>query len=255
MKAFIVADMRRIDKASAICRANGYGLETQVLVNPFLMERPDWLAQHRRIMAGLSPLSLHAPFVDIDLGSDDPAVAAFTRQQFEWACEVAGELGVEHIVIHGDRARVADDLAAWQDRAIQTIRHLLSCAPPQLQFYIENTPLATVQQIMDLDAAVDDSRLMVNLDIGHAFLEMGAEFLDFIGPLGDRIGYAHLHSNDGQSDIHLGLHEGLVPVEQACRAIEQYAPKATWSLEVDAGVFEASLLWLAEKGFLPEPVL
>jgi len=254
MKAFVMADMRRIDKAAPICRANGYGLETQVLVNPFLMEVDGWLETHREMMAGLSPLGLHAPFEGVDIGNGDAEVAAFTRKQLLWAAEASEYFGVEHIVVHGDGAAGCDDFPGWKTRALETLRWLLDETRDHLHIYLENTPMAMIDQMLAVYTELDHPRMTLNLDIGHAFLEPEQKVVEWIETLGDRIGYSHLHNNNGKADRHQGVHDGAMACDEVLAALNEHAPDAIWSLEVDAGAFEDSLLWLAEHEFLPQPV-
>lgn len=254
MKAFVMADMRRLDKAAPICRANGYGLETQILVNPFLMEVDGWQATHREMMADLSPLGLHAPFEGVDIGHSDPEVEASTRQKLTWAVEVSEDFGVEHIVVHGDGAAGADDFAAWKAKALETLSWLLGESPDHIHIYLENTPMAMIDQMLAVYTEFDHPRMTLNLDIGHAFIEPQPRVIEWIEILGDRIGYSHLHNNNGKADRHQGVHDGEMACAEVLAALNEHAPEAIWSLEVDAGAFEDSLRFLAKHGFLPEPV-
>jgi len=254
MQALVMADMRRIDMAAPLCRTNGYGLETQVLVNPFLMEEDGWLDRHRNMMEGLWPLALHAPFEGVDIGSGDADVQAFTRKQLLWACEISGQLKAEHIVVHGDGAAAAEDFPAWKARALETMRWLADESSDRLHFYLENTPMAMVDQMLAVYTELDHPKWKLNLDVGHAFLEPDQRPVEWIKILGDRIGYSHMNSNDGKADRHQGLHEGGLPSYDICVALNEHAPNAIWSLEVDAGAFVGTLEWLGENGFLPAPL-
>ena len=253
MNAFLIADMRRIDKAAAICRPNGFGLETQVLLHDDLRGE-EWLARHKNLMLGLSPLALHCPFDRVDPGSGDDNVQDFTRQQLTWAVDVAGQLDVKHLIVHGGRPGDSDDFHRWLERAVAFWWALLAEAPDNLRFYIENTPLASVQQVLDLVSAIDSPRVKMNLDVGHAHCEPGRSVVEWIQVLGDRIGYSHLHSNDGQADLHQGLGDATLPAADVCGALNAHAPQAIWSLEVDAGAFVSSLEWLEQNDFLPGPI-
>ena len=59
-----------------------------------------------------------------------------------------------------------------------------------------------------LDAANSDG-LHALLDLGHLLLT-GEDPADTVRMLGDRLGYVHVDDNDGQSDVHYGLLEGVL---------------------------------------------
>ena len=59
-----------------------------------------------------------------------------------------------------------------------------------------------------LDAANSDG-LYALLDLGHLLLT-GEDPAATIRMLGDRLGYVHVDDNDGQSDVHYGLLEGVL---------------------------------------------
>lgn len=59
-----------------------------------------------------------------------------------------------------------------------------------------------------LDAANSDG-LYALLDLGHLLLT-GEDPADTIRMLGDRLGYVHVDDNDGLSDVHYGLLEGVL---------------------------------------------
>lgn len=48
---------------------------------------------------------------------------------------------------------------------------------------------------------VNDHRLKICLDVGHAHCNSKMEVEDWIRTLGDRIYYFHLHNNHGKQDI------------------------------------------------------
>lgn len=72
----------------------------------------------------------------------------------------------------------------------------------------------------------------------------------FIEKLKDKIGYVHLHDNNGEYDEHLGFGEGNLPILEVFKLFEQYAPYAIWAIETSLDSKEKSYLWLQENGFL-----
>ena len=75
--------------------------------------------------------------------------------------------------------------------------------------------------------------------------------MGWIRRLGKRIGYVHLHDNNGERDEHLAFGEGTIPLADVCRALEEEAPDAVWTVELAGGIpdLQKSMEWLVEHGF------
>lgn len=89
-------------------------------------------------------------------------------------------------------------------------------------------------------------------------LESLIPVVTWVETLRTHIGYVHLHDNHGESDEHLGLGLGTIPLDEVCQALQHYAPTAVWALETQVSDIESSLRWLEEHDFLdcvpPQPV-
>ena len=250
MKTFVMVDSLDTDPVFDIARGNGFGIETQVI---FRHDRfsTDWIDEFRPKLQGCSPLSMHGPIFGMDPGSADPEVLDMTWRTWRWARDFGLALGVEHIVAHGDRAAIAEDVPAWMNRAVEFWRSFIDESPAHLMFYIENTFEASVEQVAELVDRLDHPRVKANIDIGHAYCEKVRTVVEAVEFLGSRLGYAHLHTNDGTEDQHLPLVRGDFPCKDVCYALEEHAPDATWCLEVPIQGRNESLRWLSEHGFLP----
>jgi sugar phosphate isomerase/epimerase len=74
----------------------------------------------------------------------------------------------------------------------------------------------------------------------------------WIERLGTKIGYVHLHDNHGIEDEHLGFGQGTIPLDDVCRALDELAPDAIWTIETQPEWLEFSLAWLGQRGFLKQ---
>ena len=71
--------------------------------------------------------------------------------------------------------------------------------------------------------------------------------LEWIEALGERIGYVHLHNNEGKKDSHRGLLKGNLPMKEILSVLKNNVPNADWSLEIgDEKELRESLEWLYE---------
>ena len=91
---------------------------------------------------------------------------------------------------------------------------------------------------MEIDS-VNDARLKVCLDIGHAHANSNMSVEDWITSLGERIGYLHLHNNYGKlkerpsymNDEHLGFANGTINIAKVLDLLEDNCPNAIWNIE------------------------
>ena len=78
-----------------------------------------------------------------------------------------------------------------------------------LRVMIENIFETGPEPILGLLDGLDTDRIRACLDVGHAHLFSG-DVPAWVKVLGTRIGYVHLHDNDGDSDQHKLLFSGTV---------------------------------------------
>ena len=103
---------------------------------------------------------------------------------------------------------------------------------------IEHFPgrgLPTVRQTLDFIAGCGHDNLYLLLDVGHN--QIAGESVDeSIRVAGDRLQYVHVNDNDAQSDLHLGLLEGVQDdawVSDVLRAVVESDYDGPVSVEVN----------------------
>ena len=103
---------------------------------------------------------------------------------------------------------------------------------------IEHFPgrgLPTVRQTLDFIACCGHDNLYLLLDVGHNQIA-GESVADSIQAAGDRLQYVHVNDNDAQSDLHLGLLEGVQDeawVSDVLRAVVEAPYDGPVSVEVN----------------------
>ena len=91
------------------------------------------------------------------------------------------------------------------------------------------------EYIRDVCDGVDDPRLRICLDVGHANAYSEVSVEDWISMLGKRIAHVHLHNNDGSRDAHALLNEGSMDIAHILELLDAHAPEAEICIEsVDA---------------------
>ena len=71
---------------------------------------------------------------------------------------------------------------------------------------------------------------------------------DWIEALSPWLRHVHIHNNDGRSDLHQSLGEGILRVPEIIREIQTAAPEATFTIE--AQKVAPSVLFLEENRLL-----
>ena len=102
--------------------------------------------------------------------------------------------------------------------------------------------------LAEIARRVDDPRLGLCLDIGHANTFVSrVPPLEWVAPMAPWLRHVHLHNNAGHDDLHDPLGQGTLAMEQVLDTILELCPAATFTLEnQDCG---PSLAWLREHGY------
>ncbi len=171
----------------------------------------------------LTPL-LHGPIHDVNLASIKEQIRRASVEITKDSIKLADTLGCQEIVIHAGKCP-ADQVPFMLDRArecaVMSISELALFADDLgVKVGIENKQKGMDREII---MTVDDHIKMVSkfqhlgifavLDIGHAFTT-GCSLVDYICTLGNSLKATHFHDNNGQTDDHLALGHGDVPLEE-----------------------------------------
>ena len=245
-----------------LCMKNNLGIEIQGFYKPSMIgtvESDELVDAYNELFKDFKfGKSLHAPFWDLNLGSKHPDVKAATMKAYNYAYDVAKKLGCSEIVVHNGFVPNTSYYEGWTKNAVSFWEEFFRDKDDSITMMIENQceEDATVLQ-MEIDA-VNDPRLKVCLDIGHAHANSNISVEEWITTLGERIGYLHLHDNHGKvigrpsfkNDEHLGLGEGTINLEKVFELLEENAPDAIWNIECKLSSIESSIEVLKRLGYL-----
>ena len=147
----------------------------------------------------------------------------------------AQSLGVPDVYLAPPATPDAPAIAAYRESAL-TLADEANRAGVRLG--IEHFPgrgLPTVRQTLDFITACGHDNLYMLLDIGHNQIA-GESVAESIEAAGDRLQYVHVNDNDAQSDLHVGLLEGVQDeawVRDALRAVVEAPYEGPVSVEVN----------------------
>lgn len=198
-------------------------------------------------MEGVQQFWFHGPFAELCPAAIDPLVRQVTARRYEQAVQEALNHGIRRIVLHGGFVPQVYDPQWFVSEAVKFWRQELPKFPAEVTIALENVMEPEPSLLTELVRQVDDPRLRLCLDVGHANLS-GLPPLDWIAPMAPWLCHVHLHNNDGMTDWHRELDQGDIPMRAVLEAMGDLCPEATWTIETQDG--RRSLEWLGKEGFL-----
>ncbi len=262
MREIRLCDAASLDKVYDLCVNNGLGIEIQGFYDPRKINTPEseqLLEEYKNILVNFKGgKSLHAPFWDLNLGSKTPLIREATMIAFNYAYKVAKELGCTEIVVHNGFVPNTSFYEGWVKNAASFWHEFFKDKDDSIIMMIENQCEEDSEVLkMEIDA-VNDSRLKVCLDIGHAHANSFMSVEDWITTLGDRIGYLHLHNNHGRvsgrpsfkNDEHLGLDMGTINLDRVFELLEEHCPDAIWNVECKLDYIDKAVEIIGDLGYL-----
>ena len=238
-------------RAADLARENGLGLEIAAFCYAPNLEDPAVLSAVRADMAGLHRFWLHAPFAELCPCAIDPLVRQVTARRYRQAIALARDLGVRQLVIHGGFVPQVYFPEWYVEQSVLFWRALLDKLPKGMTLALENVMESSPETLVQIAEGVDDPRLSLCLDVGHANTCVSTTPpLDWVAPMSPWLRHVHLHNNGGDTDLHQPLGEGSIPMEAVLDAVLREAPEATFTIENQDCL--PSLVWLAEKGYIEE---
>jgi sugar phosphate isomerase/epimerase len=177
-------------------------------------------------------LTIHAPIIDISLGSTNHRIRKLSIQHIFEAAELALKLGASIVVVHGgmgvltmppgswSAGRFRDSYQARQarlskvhDLVVESVREIAD-RYPSVTIGLENLVYPHElyrfpEEMLALTAQIDRPNVGLTLDIGHA-ATVGQEAVGFLNAVKEELVHVHMHDNNGVRDEHLPLGKGQI---------------------------------------------
>ncbi|MCR5788345.1 MAG: sugar phosphate isomerase/epimerase [Lachnospiraceae bacterium] len=193
--------------------------------------------------------SLHGVFIDVNPASGDPLFRELSEKRCRQSMETAKAVGASNVIFHSSCFPVLRGayLENWADVCADFYQGLADAF--DLNIYIENSFDIDAEPIRQLMKRINDPRIGVCLDIGHANYSR-ISLRQWFEELGEWIVYLHLSDNEGIYDDHLTLGRGTVDWKEADALWRGLDRDTVLTLEVGGikGVKD-SVSFLREHGF------
>ena len=184
--------------APELARKWGLGLEVTDFCYAPMLDDPATLPAVREKMAGIDHFWLHAPFAELAPCAVDPLVREVTARRYRQALSAARQLGIRRLVIHSGYIPLVYFPEWFTEQSVAFWREFLPEVPEDMVLALENVMDETPQLMTDIVRQVDDPRLGLCLDVGHAnSCASRTPPLDWIAPMAPYLRHVHLHNNLG----------------------------------------------------------
>jgi len=191
---------------------------------------------------------LHAPFNELFPAAIDPKAVELMHFRLNQAAELAERYGARRVIVHSGYLPVIYFKSWYTERAVLFFKAFLRDKPDDLLFLLENVLEDEPELLFEVVRQVNDPRLRLCLDIGHAHCESEIPVIEWLRRDADLIAHFHIHNNDRSWDLHRNIPEGTIDIGELLREADRLCPEATYTIETMEA--RASAEWLAENGFI-----
>lgn len=198
----------------------------------------------RRKLDGIPRRMLHGPFNELFPCAVDPRARLLAHDRYLQAIALARSYGIRRVVLHGGYQPYMYYPVWYTEQSILFWRDFLRELPQDTTVLLENVMEEGPDMLLTIVRGVDDPRLRLCLDVGHANVYSQVTVPDWLEAWGPWTGHFHLHNNTGSRDSHSPLDQGTVPIRDLLARAEACAPAATYTLELTES--ESSLRFLLE---------
>ena len=250
-------DLSYIDRTAPLAAANGLGLEIAEFCITSNMDATfgEVLPHVESCAAAVKDKVIHAPYNELLPMAIDPKVAAVAKDRYDRTWEYCLRFGAGKMVVHANYYEEMYFSSWFIQRQADFWKRFLDGHPEDITVCIENVMETSPDAILGVLSEVDDPRMRMCLDVGHANLT-DIPPADWLKACSGYISHYHLHNNDGPpasgrrswGDRHAALGKGSIDMYGLLKTAEELTPGATAAVESYDP--ESSVEWLREKGFI-----
>ena len=235
---------------------NGLGLEfaefclTINMDENFESIRPDL----ERKATAVRLKTLHAPFNELYPMAIDPKVVKIAYERYDQAWKLALRFGAEKLIVHPNFVFEYYFESWFVERHVMFWKKFLAEHPEPVTICLENVTEDDPSLILGILEEVNDPRLRMCLDVGHANLSPVPP-IEWLKMYGSLISHYHLHNHEGRKpgrrsngDLHRALGNGIIDMKELLDTAERLTPNATAAIESYEP--EACVEWLKKNGYI-----
>ncbi len=243
-----------IETATGIAAREGLGIEVTLYNTDWLMESGAMADAERAREEferwGLT-VTTHGPLYDLNPGSLDPTIRAYSRKCLLRGIDICAALGAEKIVFHTFFNPLLPNavLPGWKRLAKPSWEDANEAAREAgITICIENSYEPSAEFFNELFEEFSNESTRVCYDPAHVHLYSRDGHPSWIVNMGHVIEHLHLNDNDGASDDHKALGQGGIPYKSILPELCGACRDATVVLEMGLSKAVESLGFLRAIG-------
>lgn len=191
---------------------------------------------------------MHAPFNELYPAAIDPRARELAMDRLNQAAEIAMEFGIKKMVVHSGYVPFVYFKEWHHERSVEFWKEFMADKPDDFEICIENVLDDEPQMMVDIVKAIDDERVGLCLDVGHANILSRTELTEWISAMAPYLKHMHIHNNNGEGDFHDELMNGSIDMGQILdEAMDKCDSHTTITLEILN--CENTLDWLTARGY------
>lgn len=234
------------ENAFSLAKEYGIGVEIAAFCTAANIS-PEAVAKVRKEKGAL-PCTFHGAFNELFPCAIDPEARKLAAFRFRQAGELARDFSAQKLILHGGYVPRMYYPIWYVEQSILFWKAFLKENPDMPTICLENVLEGTPDMLLEIVKGVDDPRLRLCLDIGHANVYSRIPAGQWVSDWLPYLSHAHIHNNDGSLDAHGSLGEGTMPIAELISMMEAVPNPMTYTLElIQIG---NSIEWLQNKELL-----
>lgn len=199
---------------------------------------------------------MHAPFNELHPAAIDPRARGLAMDRLNQAADIAISVGIKKMIVHSGYVPFVYFKEWHHDRSVEFWKEFMADKPEDFEICIENVLDEEPYMLADIAREVNDSRVGLCYDVGHANIvgslmngkDATADQDEWLSVTAPYLKHLHIHNNDGTGDFHDEIMKGSVDIERILDGVlEKCSPQTTVTLEILK--CENTLDWLMARGY------
>jgi len=202
---------------------------------------------------------VHAPFNELFPHAIDPAVVRVAKERYKAIYKLCEEIGAKKMIVHANYIKALYFPSWFKERQIEFWKEFLEENKGDCIIVVENVMEPDPNLITDIIKNVNNPRLRMCLDVGHANLHRGKSVYEWIEECSPYLSHLHIHNNngpadpnatfEGMADLHKALGNGIIDYERILKLAESFGIDGL-SATIETNEARESAEWLRNKGFI-----
>ena len=203
-----------------------------------------------------SDLVFHAPFNELLPHAIDPEIVSLAKKRYKFSYDLCEKYGCKKMIAHANFIPTVYFEEWFIPRQIEFWSSFLEENKGDCVITLENVMEDHSSMLLDIVKGVNDERLRICLDVGHANLHPEKP-LKWIENCGEYISHLHIHNNNGpvssenksRGDLHNPLGEGEMDMKYILETAQKCCAKDI-TATVECFQLEECVNWLKENTFI-----